>query len=87
MGGKDAVVMDETADLEAASAAVMKGAFGFQGQKCSAVSRLYRERRGYAPVLERLSGGHSSPSVGRGGKLPRGGGDLGRQHRKIMAGI
>lgn len=39
MGGKDAVVVDETADLEAAAAGIVSSAFGFQGQKCSAGSR------------------------------------------------
>src|SRR5262249_47467209 len=36
MGGKDGTVVDETADLEAASTAIVSAAFGFQGQKCSA---------------------------------------------------
>ena len=40
MGGKDCMVVDETADLDAAAAAVVTAAFGFQGQKCSACSRL-----------------------------------------------
>ncbi len=40
MGGKDAIVVDETADLDAAASAVVRSAFGFQGQKCSACSRL-----------------------------------------------
>jgi 1-pyrroline-5-carboxylate dehydrogenase len=39
MGGKDAVVVDETADLEAAAEGIVISAFGFQGQKCSAGSR------------------------------------------------
>jgi 1-pyrroline-5-carboxylate dehydrogenase len=40
MGGKDAIVVDETADLDAAAEGVVRSAFGFQGQKCSACSRL-----------------------------------------------
>ena len=40
MGGKDAIIVDETADLDAAAAAVVASAFGYQGQKCSACSRL-----------------------------------------------
>lgn len=40
MGGKDALIVDETADLEAAAKAVVVSAFGYQGQKCSACSRL-----------------------------------------------
>ena len=39
MGGKDAVVVDETANLEAAAQGIVASAFGFQGQKCSAGSR------------------------------------------------
>ncbi|MDZ4764155.1 MAG: L-glutamate gamma-semialdehyde dehydrogenase [Chloroflexota bacterium] len=39
MGGKDAVLVDETADAEAAAQGVVASAFGFQGQKCSAGSR------------------------------------------------
>ena len=40
MGGKDCIVVDETADLEKASQGIVAAAFGFQGQKCSACSRL-----------------------------------------------
>jgi 1-pyrroline-5-carboxylate dehydrogenase len=39
MGGKGAVVVDETADITAAARGIVKSAFGFQGQKCSAGSR------------------------------------------------
>jgi 1-pyrroline-5-carboxylate dehydrogenase len=39
MGGKDAIVVAEDADLGAAAAAIVASAFGFQGQKCSACSR------------------------------------------------
>ncbi|MHC4698170.1 MAG: L-glutamate gamma-semialdehyde dehydrogenase [Planctomycetota bacterium] len=40
MGGKDCIVVDETADVDAAADGVVASAFGFQGQKCSACSRL-----------------------------------------------
>jgi 1-pyrroline-5-carboxylate dehydrogenase len=40
MGGKDFILVDETADLDSAAAGVVASAFGFQGQKCSACSRL-----------------------------------------------
>jgi len=40
MGGKDGIIVDETADLAAAADGVVRSAFGFQGQKCSACSRL-----------------------------------------------
>jgi 1-pyrroline-5-carboxylate dehydrogenase len=39
MGGKDAVVVDETANLDEAAQGIVASAFGFQGQKCSAGSR------------------------------------------------
>jgi 1-pyrroline-5-carboxylate dehydrogenase len=54
MGGKDAVVVDETADLEAATAAVVQSAFGFQGQKCSACSRAIVLEPVYDELLARL---------------------------------
>ena len=40
MGGKDSIIVDETANLEEAAAGVIASAFGFQGQKCSACSRV-----------------------------------------------
>ncbi len=40
LGGKDAMIVDETADLDVAITAAVQGAFGFNGQKCSAMSRL-----------------------------------------------
>jgi len=40
MGGKDPIVVDSDADLDQAAAGVVASAFGYQGQKCSACSRL-----------------------------------------------
>src|SRR5437667_133203 len=52
MGGKNAVLIDEEADLEdAVSAAVVSG-YGFQGQKCSAGSRLVATAPIYKEVVE-----------------------------------
>ncbi|MBE3590536.1 MAG: L-glutamate gamma-semialdehyde dehydrogenase [Firmicutes bacterium] len=53
MGGKDAIVVDEGADYEAAAAAIVSSAFGFQGQKCSAASRVIGIGKAYDEVLER----------------------------------
>src|SRR5262249_60419014 len=39
MGGKDSILVDETADLDAAATAIVASAFGFQGQKCRACAR------------------------------------------------
>jgi 1-pyrroline-5-carboxylate dehydrogenase len=54
MGGKDAQIVDETADLDAAADAIVAGAFGFQGQKCSACSRAIVVGDVYDAVLEKV---------------------------------
>lgn len=53
MGGKDAVVLDETADLDAAAEGIVVSAFGFQGQKCSAGSRAIVVEDVYDDVLQK----------------------------------
>ena len=40
MGGKDAIVVADDADLDSAAVGIVQAAYGFQGQKCSACSRL-----------------------------------------------
>jgi 1-pyrroline-5-carboxylate dehydrogenase len=54
MGGKDAVVVDETADLDAAATSIVTSAFGFQGQKCSAGSRAIIVEQVYDQVLQKV---------------------------------
>jgi 1-pyrroline-5-carboxylate dehydrogenase len=54
MGGKDCIVVDETADLEAAASAIVASAFGFQGQKCSAGSRAILVDSIYQTVLDKI---------------------------------
>jgi 1-pyrroline-5-carboxylate dehydrogenase len=54
MGGKDAVLVDETANLEAAAQAITVSAFGFQGQKCSAGSRAIIVKDVYDEVAGRV---------------------------------
>jgi 1-pyrroline-5-carboxylate dehydrogenase len=54
MGGKDAIVVDETADLETAANAIVTSAFGFQGQKCSACSRAIVVSPVYDTLLEKI---------------------------------
>jgi 1-pyrroline-5-carboxylate dehydrogenase len=44
MGGKNPAIVTASADLEEAAEGVMRSAFGFDGQKCSANSRVYVER-------------------------------------------
>ncbi len=54
MGGKDAIIVDEEADLDAAAQGVAVSAFGFQGQKCSACSRAIVSEKVYDAFLEKL---------------------------------
>lgn len=53
MGGKDTIVVDKEADLELAAQSIVKSAFGFSGQKCSACSRAVIVEDVYDQVLER----------------------------------
>jgi 1-pyrroline-5-carboxylate dehydrogenase len=54
MGGKDTTVVDETADLDAAAQGIVAAAFGFQGQKCSACSRVVAVAPVYDKLLEKV---------------------------------
>jgi 1-pyrroline-5-carboxylate dehydrogenase len=54
MGGKDSIVVDEEADLEAAVTGVVASAFGYQGQKCSACSRAIVAEPIYDEFLHKL---------------------------------
>jgi len=54
MGGKDAVVVDSSADLEATAEGIVTSAFGYQGQKCSAGSRAIILEDVYDQVVERV---------------------------------
>jgi 1-pyrroline-5-carboxylate dehydrogenase len=64
MGGKDAVVVDETADLDAAAEGIVTSAFGFQGQKCSAGSRAIIVEKVYDQVLQKVIAKTKQLSVG-----------------------
>ncbi len=54
MGGKNCIVVDETADVAAAAEGAVAAAFGFQGQKCSACSRLIVHRAVYDELLDQV---------------------------------
>jgi RHH-type proline utilization regulon transcriptional repressor/proline dehydrogenase/delta 1-pyrroline-5-carboxylate dehydrogenase len=54
MGGKNAIIIDDDADLDEAVAGVVKSAFGYQGQKCSACSRCIVLASVYDTFLQRL---------------------------------
>jgi 1-pyrroline-5-carboxylate dehydrogenase len=64
MGGKDFIIVNEDADLDAALAGTIAGAFGFQGQKCSACSRLIVHEKVYPAFVERLAEKVSALKVG-----------------------
>jgi 1-pyrroline-5-carboxylate dehydrogenase len=54
MGGKNAIVVDDSADLDAAASGIVASAYGFQGQKCSACSRVVALDRVHDALLERV---------------------------------
>jgi len=64
MGGKDAIVVADDADLDAAAAGIVTSAFGFQGQKCSACSRAILDDKVYDAVMERVVAGARALRVG-----------------------
>ena len=53
-GGKDFILAHPSADAEAVATAVVRGSFEYQGQKCSAASRLYVPSNLWPEVRERL---------------------------------
>ncbi|MBM3241051.1 L-glutamate gamma-semialdehyde dehydrogenase [Candidatus Poribacteria bacterium] len=54
MGGKNAIIIDSDANLDAATSGVIQSAFGYQGQKCSACSRVIVLEDIYDIFLEKL---------------------------------
>lgn len=66
MGGKNGVVVDETADLDAAAKAIVSSAFSFQGQKCSAGSRLVAVESVYDELIDRVVELTKEISIGQG---------------------
>lgn len=55
MGGKDAIVVaDDAADLDAVASGVVAAAFGYQGQKCSACSRLIVDEKIHDQLVEKV---------------------------------
>jgi len=54
LGGKNPAIVSRNADLERAAIGIVRSAFGLQGQKCSACSRVFIEEPLYEPLVERL---------------------------------
>jgi 1-pyrroline-5-carboxylate dehydrogenase len=55
MGGKDAIIVADDANLDEAATGVVQSAFGFQGQKCSACSRAIIDASVYDQMLEKIA--------------------------------
>jgi RHH-type proline utilization regulon transcriptional repressor/proline dehydrogenase/delta 1-pyrroline-5-carboxylate dehydrogenase len=64
MGGKNAVIVDSDADLDETIVDTVYSAFGYQGQKCSACSRLIVLEENYDRVVHRLIAATASLRVG-----------------------
>jgi RHH-type transcriptional regulator, proline utilization regulon repressor / proline dehydrogenase / delta 1-pyrroline-5-carboxylate dehydrogenase len=64
MGGKNAIIVDESADLDQAVQGVVASAFGYSGQKCSACSRVIVLAAVYEAFVARLVAATRSLSVG-----------------------
>lgn len=65
MGGKNAIIVDDDADLDVAVTGVLGSAFGYAGQKCSACSRVIVLESIHEAFVERLIEGTRSLVVGR----------------------
>jgi RHH-type proline utilization regulon transcriptional repressor/proline dehydrogenase/delta 1-pyrroline-5-carboxylate dehydrogenase len=64
MGGKNAIIVDETADLDEAITGIIASFTGYAGQKCSACSRVIVHRGIYEPFLSRLKEAVLSLEIG-----------------------
>jgi RHH-type proline utilization regulon transcriptional repressor/proline dehydrogenase/delta 1-pyrroline-5-carboxylate dehydrogenase len=64
MGGKNCLIVDGDADLDEAVTGSLSSAFGYQGQKCSALSRLIVLADNYGKFMERLTAAAASMRVG-----------------------
>ncbi|MBM65829.1 MAG: 1-pyrroline-5-carboxylate dehydrogenase [Myxococcales bacterium] len=64
MGGKNAILVDDDADLDEAVTGVLQSAFGFAGQKCSACSRVVVLSKAYDEFCTRLADGVAALRVG-----------------------
>jgi RHH-type proline utilization regulon transcriptional repressor/proline dehydrogenase/delta 1-pyrroline-5-carboxylate dehydrogenase len=64
MGGKNAIIVDADADLDDAVSGIVRSAFGYQGQKCSAASRVIVVGSLYDALVERLAAATESLAIG-----------------------
>ena len=64
MGGKNAIIVDESADLDQAVVGIVQSAFGYSGQKCSAASRVIVLQPIYDAFVQRLVEATKSLNIG-----------------------
>jgi 1-pyrroline-5-carboxylate dehydrogenase len=64
MGGKNPAIVSRKADIEEAAEGIMRAAFGFGGQKCSACSRVYVERPVHDELVRQLSAKTAGIAIG-----------------------
>jgi 1-pyrroline-5-carboxylate dehydrogenase len=64
LGGKNPVIVTENADLDKATEGILKAAFGYSGQKCSACSRVYIQKSIKDKFVERLVERTKNLSIG-----------------------
>jgi len=64
MGGKNPAIVTESADIEKAAEGVMRAAFGYGGQKCSACSRVYVQKKIADQFMEKLVAKTRSLKIG-----------------------
>ena len=64
MGGKNPAIVTESADIEKAAEGVMRAAFGYGGQKCSACSRVYVQKKIADQFIEKLVAKTKSLKIG-----------------------
>ncbi|HUR98956.1 MAG TPA: L-glutamate gamma-semialdehyde dehydrogenase [Pyrinomonadaceae bacterium] len=65
MGGKDAIVVAADADLDSAATGAVQAAFGYQGQKCSACSRLIVDEKVHDELMEKVVALTNSLKIGQ----------------------
>ncbi|MFT3745490.1 MAG: aldehyde dehydrogenase family protein [Pyrinomonadaceae bacterium] len=65
MGGKDAIVVADDADLDSAATGIVQAAFGFQGQKCSACSRLIVDEKVHDELIKKVLANTAKLKVGQ----------------------
>tara|TARA_R110002110_G_scaffold12493_1_gene59203 strand:+ start:3263 stop:4792 length:1530 start_codon:yes stop_codon:yes gene_type:complete len=64
LGGNNAIIMDETADLELAIPAIVFGAVGTAGQRCTTTRRLFVQQSRYEEVCQRLAHAYEQVTIG-----------------------